>query len=106
MHKSTEKMDLFLDPPPAVIIATTQSKEYTFEQMHKLGFVSKDDNWDWSEQDDVDLDKYLQEIHKDPSIVHVKDPYYFISHYRFHGKISTKAVQKRVRQLRATHLLA
>ena len=64
-----------------------------------MGFTVKSDHFDWTDENIEELKQAVIEINKSPNDIEVDDIYYYISHYKFHGKISTEQVKKKIKQL-------
>lgn len=67
--------------------------------MQNLGFTIKSDYYNWTEETIQELKQALIDINKLPDDIEVEDIYYYISHYKFHGKISPEQIKKKIKQL-------
>ncbi len=59
----------------------------------------KSDHYSWTEETIKELKQALIDINKLPDDVEVQDIYYYISHYKFHNKISTEQIKNKVKEL-------
>lgn len=78
-----------------------KNQNYATEFLHlqNEGFNAKASNWQWTEEERKKLKKYLAEIAANPMDVTVNDVFYYLSHYKFQGVISSKNVRKEVYRL-------
>src|SRR5882672_9594658 len=84
---------------PSIIDASAKYETTTWDKLLAKGFIVKDAKFQWTAELNEQLHQALKDIAKDPQIVHVKDIYYWISHYKFNGMIPVKHVKKKVVQL-------
>ena len=65
----------------------------SLEDYQEAGFRTKSGYHDWSKEELDHLKNVITEIHEHPAIVEVKDIYYWISHYRFDSKLTSKQIK-------------
>jgi hypothetical protein len=64
--------------------------------LKKEGFILKDGLWEWSPEEEQSLKDILDKISRGEVIPHTVDPFYFISHHHFDGKIPEQCVKEKV----------
>ena len=67
----------------------------SLEDYQKAGFRTKSGHYDWTNEELNQLKNVITEIHLNPGIVEVKDIYYWISHYRFDSKLTSKQIKSK-----------
>lgn len=82
-----------------VAVSHTARTSWTWEEAQKQGFVSKAEEWKWTAAELSKLRNVVKDISLRPNQVHTANVYYWISHYKFDGKISKKCIKLRVNKL-------
>ena len=100
-HSIKELLNRLMEtsPWPSLINATGKYEPTTFLELNNRGFIVKNAKFRWTDDLVDQLMKALKEIARNPDIVHVKDKFYWISHYRFDGMIPVKDIKRKVREL-------
>lgn len=76
------------------------SQAKTSDDLVNLGYSTKyKESYKWTKKEDKILQKIIDDIASKEVILTVADPCYYISHYVFHGAISTKNISERIDQL-------
>lgn len=78
-----------------VILHNNAIHHMSAETLGTLGYVKKEQAYQFKHQDDQSLINVLKEIANNPEIVNVVCPFYWMSHNRFNGVISDDCLKKR-----------
>ena len=79
-----------------MIYPASVPQSWTFEEAHKEGFKAKSAHWDWTKEDVAQLKEILKNIHNKDDHIHTKDPYHYISHHQFDGRIAKGCVKRKI----------
>lgn len=101
---TTTSISLITDHPhPWVIYPIKSEEKWTLQQALQEGFRTKAAQWTWSKADVDKLKEILRTIHSKEEFVHTKDPYHWISHHQFDGRIPKGCVKKKVLEIANHH---
>ena len=83
-------------PHPWIIYPVVLPKKWTFEDAHEEGYKAKSAHWIWDQEDEKQLKKVLEKIHTKDDYVHTRDPYHWISHHQFDGRIAKGCIKRKI----------
>jgi hypothetical protein len=65
-------------------------------QLRGRGFTLKKDKWNWTTEDEQQLEQALKDIAAKKLTITTQDPYYWIAFYVFHSRIPVKCIKAKI----------